>query len=562
MKIVLRSSSYILASFLLMSCGGSKDDEKSITSHHIDKKISVSHVPYVESLGIATTVSAQVDLGSEPKDIYVLLSNYANIDGTIKVSKSVDSVANFAQSKKLANNMNKIIPTIIHAPANVEKFRANIISYLHDSSELNEVSKKIINIDKNEKNILGTEKIFYLDTNGKRSTLATMRKVTYASTVYGNKRLNIWVSNESYGEECPKIKCVTQNMVDALANIFLRDGVDNDVYDWVTNVYGEEWGKHSNKNLISNKNEITILLTDIDNDNRKSSGVVGFFFPKDSFKREKFSGSNEKIMLYADSVVFANSGEDSWSINSYWAKEMVSTLAHEFQHLIHYYQKSVRLDADLTDTWINEMLSESTEDLVASKIGHSGPRGVDYRIGSAGNTYNIKGRYPLFNIRNRLSLTRWTGELANYSVVNSFGAFLLRNYGGARILHDIIRSKHADQKSIVDAVRKTPQGSGKTFNDLQKEWGIAVLLSDHNHLGENLPRYNIGGYMSTSFNHSSYNLGSINFFNYNPQPTILSSRGIVEGQGNYYYKVGTNLQGLIDIDLTLNGKTEATLIVK
>ena len=158
-------------------------------------------------------------------------------------------------------------------------------------------------------------------------------------------------------------------------------------------------------NLIPKNDEITILLTDIDEDNSANGGVVGFFWSKDNFLATTVAGSNERVMFYIDSVMFAN-GDNGWDIDDYWPKELISTLAHEFQHMINFYQKYILLDTD-TDTWINEMLSESTEDLVATKIRHIGPRGVDYMDGSAGDPGNTLGRYPLFNANNTLSLTSW-----------------------------------------------------------------------------------------------------------------------------------------------------------
>ncbi len=78
-------------------------------------------------------------------------------------------------------------------------------------------------------------------------------------------------------------------MVDAIADTFLLgDGSDNDIYDWVTNIYGEEWDSDAqNKypNLIGADNEITILLTDIDGDNSPKGGVIGFFWSKDNFDK-------------------------------------------------------------------------------------------------------------------------------------------------------------------------------------------------------------------------------------------------------------------------------------
>ena len=352
-------------------------------------------------------------------------------------------------------------------------------------------------------------------------------------------------------------------MVDALAETFLKDNSDNDVYDWVTNIYGEEWETDLNgyTGFITANNEITILLTDIDEDNSPTGGVIGFFWSKDNFEQSAVSGSNERIMFYADAVMFANGeGLDGWDIDDFWPKEMVSTLAHEFQHMINFYQKRILLDTD-TDTWINEMLSESTEDLVATKIRHIGPRGVDYTDGSDGPTDNTNGRYPLFNANNTLSLTAWNNRLEDYSKVNAFGAYLIRNYGGAKLLHDIMHNSYMDEQAVVDAVNNSTEGSGKTFDDLLSEWGTAVLLSTIES-PDNLPTYNTGWFSDSIYGSSTYEMGSINFFNYDPLPTLYTRSGTVQAQGNYYYKVGDNLTGDIMITLELNGETEATLIAK
>jgi hypothetical protein len=125
---------------------------------------------------------------------------------------------------------------------------------------------------------VGSQDIFYLNKDTSEHTVATSRKVLTASSPFGQKTLNIWVSNDSFGAGCAKSKCVTQTMVNALANSFLKEGNDNDIYDWVTNIYGAEWGGHTDASLITPNNEITILLTDIGNDNSTTGGVVGYFF--------------------------------------------------------------------------------------------------------------------------------------------------------------------------------------------------------------------------------------------------------------------------------------------
>ncbi len=529
------------------SSGGTGDTSST-------KEIIITDEYQVESLGKENSIRANIELGNTAKDLYILLSNYSPTESapsTITHNK----IVSVPQKKTLLATPLAKQPKILHAPAYIQEFNSNIKTLLQSNTTILERQSKDFAITtERQADVAGDSQTFYLDTGTTNTTAATAKKVVSD----GTKTLNIWVSNDSFGTGCGKAKCVTQAMVDALADTFLKAGDDNDIYDWVTNIYGEEWGSAAQakySNFIGENDEITILLTDIDDDNRPTGGVIGYFWSKDNVENTSISGSNQRIMFYADAVMFANTDNDG-----FWQKEMVSTLAHEFQHMIHFYQKTVLLDAS-SDTWINEMLSETTEDLVATKIQHSGPRGVEHTDGSGGSAGNTNGRYPLFNENNTLSLTAWNNSLADYSKVNAFGTFLTRNYGGAKVLHDIMHNNLEHEDAIVDAVLKSPQGAGKTFDDLLKEWGVAVLLSDNNNL-ENAPEYNTGGFTPNTYNNNTYELGSINFFNYDPQPSIKTIAGTVESQGNYYYKVGENLTGTVTIDLTLNGTTEATLIAK
>jgi hypothetical protein len=545
----------------------SEDSSESSSETVINKTITVTEEYQVESLGKANTINATVSLGSTAKDLYIVLSNYAHTSSSSTITHNARMVGSI-QSKSVSSLHFIQRSSMLHAPKYVQDFSSKLSTLLSRSIGT-EPQAKTIAVSERKEDIVSESKTFYLDADGIQTTMATARKVVSdVATAFGSKTLNIWVSDDSFdsGSGCSKSNCVTQTMVDQLADTFLTDGSDNDIYDWVTNIYEEEWGSDAQakySQLIPEDDEITILLTDIDGDNRTNGGVIGFFWSKDNIDKATVSGSNERIMFYADAVMFAN-GEGSWDINDFWPKEMVSTLAHEFQHMIHFYQKTILLLDDAngdTDTWINEMLAETTEDLVATKIRHSGPRGVEYTDGSSGTVGNTDGRYPLFNENNTLSLTAWNNRLEDYSKVNAFGTYLIRNYDGAKLLHDIMHNTYTDEQAIVDAVNKSAAGAEKTFNNLLSEWGVAVLLSNIES-PENLPTYNTGDFMDSTYGNTTYEMGSINFFNYDPSPTLYTTTGTVKAQGNYYYKIGNHLTGDINIHLELNGETEATLIAK
>ena len=101
----------------------------------------------------------------------------------------------------------------------------------------------------------------------------------------GVTALVVWVAEESWGAGCSEPYCVDQAMVDSVAAAFLRPGSGNDIFDWVTSIFGGPWGPHEDAALIPPTNDVHILLYDIDNDDSPTGGVLGYFYAKDNFTR-------------------------------------------------------------------------------------------------------------------------------------------------------------------------------------------------------------------------------------------------------------------------------------
>lgn len=570
----MRSYIILISSLLLVGCSKSTsvvdnntttndtDNSSTIvvdnsTNTSSNSTITIDESIKIKSLGSASTINTTISIGNTPKSIYIVLSNSASSSSTPTITHNAKIVSSPTQKLTQSSTISKrakILPT----PSYIRDFKAT-------PNSLSKSSKVVST--KRAKDVEGNKEVFFLDQSGWETTTATAKKVvSNISTNIGIRGLNIWVSDDAFdsGSGCSKAKCVTQDMVDALADTFLKAGESNDIFDWVTNIYGKEWDSDANTNdssLIGANSEITILMCDIDGDNSDDGGVIGYSWSKDNYLSSRISGSNERIMFYVDSVMFANNENKVWNIDSFWPKEMVSTLAHELQHVISFYQKDV-LQGSIVESWLGEMLSETLEDLVATKIRYTGPRGVVYTDGSDGESGNTLGRYPLFNANSRVSLTSDVYSLSDYSKVSAFGTFLVRNYGGAKLLRDMMYSSFGDERAVVEAVNKTPNGENKTFANLLSEWGIAILLSDSSNLDADMPTYNTGDFTYTTYNNITYDMGSINFFNYSPQPNIYTTIGRINSNSNYFYKVGDNLTGDINIELKLNGQTEATVIFK
>jgi hypothetical protein len=359
---------------------------------------------------------------------------------------------------------------------------------------------------------------------GTTSVNATCRRVVHATLKDGTTRsLSIWVGDLYWASDLGSDPA----RLDALATRFLNATNSDDIYLWETDILGEPWGTTSFTNLIpwDSKKTITILLTELNSTYPAASYIVGYFWEKDNYTISDVAGSNQRVMFYLDSRLYGNmleSGESSWAVTNYWPKIVISTLAHEFQHMIHYYQKAiVKGGSASADTWINEMCSMIMEDLVAGKLGVEGPRGVSPTDATAGSSGNSGGRIPYFNAYSNAPLAVTSGyDVYDYSTSYAFGAWLARNYGGTELLRRVVQCKETDSTAVVNAVA---EASGKTesMQRLLEKWAAAVLLSDTTTAPAGY-RYNTGDWTTSTANGLTYSLGSINVFNYTPTPTLFT----------------------------------------
>ena len=352
------------------------------------------------------------------------------------------------------------------------------------------------------------------------SVPATVRKVIRA----GATTLAVWVADREWQATCVFAeRCLTRKMVDAIASRFLRPGAGNDIHDWVTTIFGAPWGPHPYSDLIPPEaaGEIHILLLDIKGD-RAGNGIGGYFFPLHNVRYDPAypltRTSAERLIFFIDSPILSIPEGPTWEVTDPAPSAIIGALAHEFQHMIHFYQKLIvnGLPYSASEVWLNEMASEVTEDLVADKLAIPGPRGVASSDRTAGAAGNIRGRLPLYNVYNDIQVTAWNGLLENYSINYALGAYLARNYGGAALFREIVRNDSAGVAAIEAALATL--GHDVSFADVLTDWAIANLLSDDT--GAPHPyRYNSGTWF-TSAGGQPFRLGSINLFNYH-EPEYL-----------------------------------------
>jgi len=543
---------------------------------------------------VGSSLLYTVNLNSSVKDVYFIFSNVDRYNDRIKPSvqvlsstKGVRSLSGAAKGlTALDLSAGSEQPAGYRGRPNVTEFNNSPVK--RPPAGVKSLGNYYESPSMAVSDTVGKTETFYdLDSSNNPVEIYATCRAVFADTDPGGtgKTLNIWVANDCWeGALSGKANLVTQSMVNNLQANFLKSGTGNDVYDWVTAIFGQEWGSHSYSNLIPPDDNITIILYDIDNDNSTTGGVLGFFWAKDNYKRTApgtdpiLDYSNERIMFYIDSVMYAEpESEDSdpdgsiWGPTDYWPLETVSTLAHEFQHMIHFYQHSVLMGAN-TETWINELCSMATEDIVSYKLGTPGPRGVDSTDPTAGSRW-LQGRLNRYNYKDYLDVTKWLSGndvLYSYSITYSFGAYLIRNFGGATFLKNTVQnSENSGSDMVTYALRLAGDPNDSMANRLG-DWAAAAMLSKFTDLPADY-RYNAGAWFTSSSGGVNYKLGSINMYNYTylgvTGPYVFDSSnydGIskIEASSNTIYRAGQNLTGKNRFLIAVPANTGLTVVVR
>jgi hypothetical protein len=242
---------------------------------------------------------------------------------------------------------------------------------------------------------------------------------------------NIWVIDDS----------ITTPQAQALAAKF------NVIYPIETKLLGYEFGGDDNSGGRDGDPKVQILVYDI------GGGAAGFFWGKDFY--DNYTESNKAEIFYLDASQIKQ-----------FPDYMYSTLAHEFQHMIHFNEKFVKRGKN-SASWYNEALSMMAEDVIDPFIG----------ITPTSNSHPIRQRISTFlSSYDQVGVTEWDNlGSTSYAKGYAFGAYLMRNFGGAQLLKDILDNNETNEKSITAALDKFE--AGLTFEKALARYGEALVFS-------------------------------------------------------------------------------------
>lgn len=305
-----------------------------------------------------------------------------------------------------------------------------------------------------------SKKSIYVDNNANISTFVRKDSTLRASGKY----CNIWVVDDYYTSGNASGTKVNSALCAAFASKF------DMIYGKVRELFGEESEEiyyHYNNGEFSTAplnrlsttgmydakhNKVNIVFYDIGGDASSSSGsgIVGYFYAKDYFPNgsdvQTISGkgysASEKVLNYS------NEGKYFYVDTKYAVSDtsmVYSTLAHEFQHMVHFNQKTMRQNLE-SGAGFNEMLSMLCEDLLQSYL-------------ALDDDDSPKARLPLFakcypdvGLEYRDSSSYLT--LLSYADNYAFGAWVARNFGGAQVVKAMSTNAYVDAASIEAATGK------------------------------------------------------------------------------------------------------------
>ena len=244
------------------------------------------------------------------------------------------------------------------------------------------------------------------------------------------------------------------------------------------------------------KDWVNIVLYDIGRDGISGNcGVVGYFWAKDYYikgistsRSDPISLTNEGKYFYVD-VPFCNydSATQRYEAGNISVSDtVISTLFHEYQHMIDFNTKTMENELNTNNcTWYNEMLSMLCEDIMGDQLGLSDADRV-----ATGRIKNFNAYYYYSGTAQYLDTNSWV----SYGTAYAFGAWLVRNYGGVRLIHEMSTNNAVGITSIVNAVNSVNEWytdlDRKEWDDLVEEYLQACVFRTEFSNTHNLPTFN------------------------------------------------------------------------
>lgn len=311
-----------------------------------------------------------------------------------------------------------------------------------------------------------TTKSVYVDNGTELSTFTLKTATLRAKGEY----CYVWVVDDYYTSESADGSKVDSSTAETFALKF------DEIYPAIRNVFGSESdclinydtsitsydASLSMESYSDTGTMVNIVIYDIGADSELDSssqcGVVGYFYSKD-YVYPSSSVSKNSVINYS------NKGKYFYVDSSYavsYFDTVISTLAHEFQHMINFNVKNISQNLSPSTSY-NEMLSMLCEDMMQKMLGIDDDGSPKARLQGFNAYYFLSG------------LSEYNSSCAVVSYADSYalGAWLSRQYGGAALVQAIMQNDSVDNDSIAAAVNSL-NGTDYNFDDLFEQFLLAI----------------------------------------------------------------------------------------
>ena len=274
---------------------------------------------------------------------------------------------------------------------------------------------------------LGEQVNFYVDS----SYDATGRSQLSASLQVIGQNVYFYVEDDYWNRLNGLNKSSLRRTLENLADEF-----DQVIYPKERAIFGSEWSPG-----IDDDERITVLITQL------ISRAGGYINTHDEYPQSQISTSNQREMIYLN-------------VSSVSSNNNKAYLAHEFQHLISFYQKTVLYGLE-EEVWLNEARSE----YAPTVCGYNDIYSASY----------LADRVDTFLDYPSDSLTEWKNKTNDYGVAGLFLHYLVDHYG-REVLTKMTLNNKVGIASINQALADL--GYSETFSDIFADWAIANYLND------------------------------------------------------------------------------------
>ena len=276
---------------------------------------------------------------------------------------------------------------------------------------------------------------------------------------------------------------------------FLAERFANSVFPIEAAVISEPWGPVHRSwqgiTLDAGTKDVHLVLAQLNQPANAFKGLLGYVSPVNAFLKSaasdptcgddcsEFANSNEALVTFlnVDTLVAADDGLN-WSQNGKGPALTLSTLGHEYQHLLYGYNKLFRrmVGSPRTSTWENELAAQTMGYLVAADTygGGRGDRATSHPDLRSGGDFTQFLQQPACDLKRWSAMSGNTFGTTCYPKALATGMLMLHQYG-AGVMKPWVTGPDVGEWALNDGLAAV---GGGDYGSLMQQLYTSLALAD------------------------------------------------------------------------------------